>query len=37
MPSFAKSQGGPLDDPQIASLAQYLNAVYPTKVQPVGQ
>ena len=29
MPAFAKSQGGPLDDVQIASLAQYLNAIYP--------
>jgi mono/diheme cytochrome c family protein len=31
MPAFAKSQGGPLDDLQIASLAAYLNAVYPSK------
>lgn len=37
MPSWAKSQGGPLDDIQIASLAQYLNAVYPSKVAPVPQ
>ena len=29
MPAFAQAQGGPLDDIQIASLAQYLNAVYP--------
>ena len=32
MPAFAKSQGGPLDDIQIASLAQYLNAIYPSTV-----
>ena len=32
MPAFAKAQGGPLDDIQIASLAQYLNAVYPSTV-----
>lgn len=31
MPAFAKSQGGPLDDLQIASLAAYLNAVYPPR------
>jgi hypothetical protein len=29
MPAFAKSQGGPLDDLQIASLAQFLNALHP--------
>jgi len=32
MPAFATSQGGPLDDFQIASLAAYLNAVIPSKV-----
>ena len=32
MPAFAKAQGGPLDDIQIASLAQYLNAIYPPAV-----
>ena len=32
MPAFANSQGGPLSDMQIASLAAYLNAVYPSKV-----
>ena len=32
MPAFAKAQGGPLDDIQIASLAQYLNAIYPSTV-----
>jgi mono/diheme cytochrome c family protein len=30
MPAFASSQGGPLNDLQIASLAQYLNAVHPS-------
>jgi len=37
MAAFAKSQGGPLDDIQIASLAQYLNTIHPSKVAPVGQ
>jgi len=32
MPAFAQSQGGPLNDMQIASLARYLNIVNPTKV-----
>ena len=32
MPAFSKAQGGPLDDIQIASLAQYLNAIYPSTV-----
>jgi len=31
MPAFAKSQGGPLNDLQIASLAAYLNAIHPSK------
>jgi mono/diheme cytochrome c family protein len=31
MPAFATSQGGPLNDMQIASLAAYLNAVIPPK------
>jgi cytochrome c553 len=31
MPAFATSQGGPLSDMQIASLAAYLNAVNPSK------
>ena len=30
MPAFATSQGGPLNDMQIASIAAYLNAVYPS-------
>lgn len=30
MPAFATSQGGPLNDLQIASLAAYLNAIYPS-------
>ncbi len=34
MPAFATSQGGPLNDLQIASLAAYLNAVYPSRVPP---
>ncbi len=32
MPAFASSQGGPLNDLQIASLAQYLAAIHPTAV-----
>lgn len=32
MPAFSTSQGGPLNDLQIASLAAYLNAVNPSKV-----
>ena len=32
MPAFATSQGGPLTDMQIASLAAYLNAVNPSHV-----
>ena len=34
MPAFATSQGGPLNDLQIASLAAYLNATNPSKVPP---
>lgn len=32
MPAFAKSQGGPLTDLQIASLAAYLNTVIPSRL-----
>jgi mono/diheme cytochrome c family protein len=32
MPAFATSQGGPLTDMQISSLAVYLNAIHPTRV-----
>jgi len=32
MPAFSQSQGGPLNDMQIASLARYLNIINPTKV-----
>ena len=34
MPAFATSQGGPLSDLQIASLAAYLNAVIPSHAAP---
>jgi len=34
MPAFATSQGGPLNDLQIASLAAYLNAINPSHVPP---
>ena len=34
MPAFATSQGGPLNDLQIASLAAYLNAIHPSKIPP---
>jgi mono/diheme cytochrome c family protein len=37
MPAFATSQGGPLTDLQIASLAAYLNAICPSKVAPAKQ
>lgn len=36
MPAFATSEGGPLTDVQIASLAAYLNAVIPSQV-PVNK
>jgi mono/diheme cytochrome c family protein len=36
MPAFATSQGGPLNDLQIASLAAYLNAVIPSHVPPAA-
>ena len=32
MPAFATSQGGPLSDTQIASLAAYLNLTHPSRV-----
>ena len=32
MPAWAQSQGGPLNDLQIATLAQYLNTTYPGNV-----
>lgn len=35
MPAFATAQGGPLTDMQIASLAAYLNMVYPSKVPSI--
>jgi mono/diheme cytochrome c family protein len=34
MPAFATSDGGPLNDNQIASLASYLNSAIPTRVPP---
>jgi mono/diheme cytochrome c family protein len=37
MPAFAASQGGPLNDMQIASLAQFLNAVHPSQAPPPPQ
>ncbi len=36
MPAFATSQGGPLNDLQIASLAAYLNAFIPSHVAPAA-
>jgi len=36
MPAFATSQGGPLSDMQIASLAAYLNAIIPPHVPPAA-
>ena len=36
MPAFAKSQGGPLDDLQIASLAQFLNTLHPSVTNAPG-
>lgn len=37
MPAFAKTQGGPLDDMQIATISQYLTAAHPSQVPAVGQ
>jgi cytochrome c553 len=34
MPAFAKSQGGPLNDLQIASIAAYLHAICPPRATP---
>jgi mono/diheme cytochrome c family protein len=34
MPAFAASEGGPLNDAQVASLAAYLNTVIPSHVPP---
>lgn len=34
MPAFSTAEGGPLNDVQIASLAAYLNAAFPSKVPP---
>jgi mono/diheme cytochrome c family protein len=34
MPAFAKSDGGPLEDIQIANLANYLNSVIPSRPAP---
>lgn len=34
MPAFAKSEGGPLSDMQVASLAVYLNYIIPPKSNP---
>jgi len=36
MPAFATSEGGPLTDMQIASLAAYLNVAIPSQV-PVNK
>ncbi len=37
MPAFAASQGGPLSDVQISSLAAYLNSTIPSHVPPVPE
>ena len=37
MPAFALSDGGPLNDMQIASLAAYLNLTIPSHVPPIGE
>jgi mono/diheme cytochrome c family protein len=37
MPAFASSQGGPLTDFQVASLAMYLNTVHPSKAPSLPQ
>jgi cytochrome c553 len=37
MPAFATTDGGPLSDMQIASLANYLNTVNPSTVPPPAQ
>jgi len=37
MPAFSTAEGGPLSDMQIASLAEYLNAAYPSHAAPPPQ
>jgi mono/diheme cytochrome c family protein len=37
MPAFSSTEGGPLNDMQIASLAAYLNAAFPSRVPPPPQ
>ncbi len=37
MPAFANSQGGPLTDFQVASLAMYLNTIHPSKAPSLPQ
>jgi mono/diheme cytochrome c family protein len=37
MPAFATSEGGPLNDVQIASLAAYLNSAIPSQAAPAKQ
>ena len=37
MPAFSATEGGPLNDMQIASLAAYLNVAIPSKVSPPPQ
>jgi mono/diheme cytochrome c family protein len=37
MPAFAQSDGGPLNDMQVESLAVYLNAAIPSRVAPAPQ
>ena len=37
MPAFSNTDGGPLNDLQIASLAAYLNVAIPSRVAPQAQ
>jgi mono/diheme cytochrome c family protein len=37
MPAFSNSDGGPLNDLQIASLAAYLNAAIPSRIAPQAE
>jgi hypothetical protein len=37
MPAFSSTQGGPLSDMQIASLAAYLTTAIPSKVPQAPQ
>jgi hypothetical protein len=37
MPAFSSTDGGPLNDLQIASLAAYLDVAIPSHIAPQGE